>query len=56
MNIRNPVETADKEFEASVYITENLTTIIINQETDFSNYDEEDAMKRIKDAKAKKEQ
>ena len=56
MNIRNPVETADKEFEASVFITENLTNIIKNQEADLSNYDEEDAVQRVKDAKAKKEE
>ena len=56
MNIRNPVETADKEFQASVFITEDLTNMIRNQETDFSNYDNEVAIKKVKDAKLKKEE
>ena len=34
MNILNPVETADTEYESSRYITENLAQVIGNQETD----------------------
>ena len=56
MNMKNPVETADQEFEASKFITENLAAIIRNQEQTYDNYDEEDAQKRIKTAKARKEQ
>ena len=56
MNIRNPVQTAEKEFEASMFITENLTQIIKSQENDLSNYNEEEALERVKAAKAKKEE
>ena len=55
MNLKNPVETADNEFKASVFITENLANIIRNQETDLSNYDEEEAQNRVKAAKTMKE-
>ena len=56
MNIRNPVETADEEFKASVFITENLAQIIKNQENDYTNYDEEEAKGRTKTAKIMKEE
>ena len=56
MNIRNPVQTAEKEFEASVFITENLTQIIKSQENDLLNYNEKEALERVKAAKAKKEE
>ena len=51
MNIKNPVETADQEFKASKFVTENLAEIIRNQELNYDNYDEEAALKRVKDAK-----
>ena len=54
MNIRKPVQTAEKKFETSMFITENLTQIIKSQENDLSNYNEEEALERVKAAKAKK--
>ena len=56
MNIRNPVETSDQEFETSVFITEKLSQIIKRQETDFASYDEEEAQGRTKIAKVQKEE
>ena len=56
MNILNPIERADQEFRASVFITEDLTNIIKNQESDLSNYNEEEVMKKTKQAKLQKEE
>ena len=55
MNILNPVETADAEYESSRYITENLAQVIKNQETDLSNYNESESLDRIKKVKQEKE-
>ena len=56
MNLKNPVETSDEEFKASRYITENLAQITyVRQENNFENYDEEDALARVKAAKVMKE-
>ena len=55
MNIANPVETADSEFRASLYITEDLAQVIKNQDTDFTNYNEEEAFRKIKAIKQEKE-
>ena len=52
----NPVETAEREFRSSVYITQDLAKVIIDQNTDFNNYNEEDAIKKIKIVKQKKEE
>ena len=46
---------ASLEFTASVAITHNLTEIIYNQETDFSNYNQEAVKKTISDVKTEKE-
>ena len=56
MNILNPIERSDQEFRASVFITEDLTNIIKNQESDLSNYNEEEVMKKTKQAKLQKEE
>ena len=39
MGIQNPTETAEREFRNSSIVTRNLTTMIINQESDLSRYD-----------------
>ena len=39
LGILNPVETAEREFQNSCTITQDLTAIIENQETDFRHYD-----------------
>ena len=39
MGIRNPTMSSE-EFDASTKITQNLTEIIVNQENDFSNYNQ----------------
>ena len=39
LGILNPVETAEREFQNSCTITQNLTAIIENQETDLRHYD-----------------
>ena len=56
MNILNPMERADQEFRASVYITEDLSAIIKNQETNLDNYNEEEIIKKTKQAKQQKDQ
>ena len=56
MNILNPMERADQEFRASVYITEDLSGIIKNQENNLDNYNEEEVIKKTKQAKLQKEQ
>jgi hypothetical protein len=48
LNIVNPVESADREYRASRFITKNLTDVILNQDQDFSNYDKEDAKEKVK--------
>ena len=54
MSIRNPTMSSE-EFDASTKITQNLTEIIVNQENDFSNYNQEEVQKRVKDVKSRKE-
>ena len=54
MSIRNPTMSSE-EFDASTTITQNLTEIIVNQEKDFSNYNQEEVQKHIKDVKSRKE-
>ena len=55
MNILNPVETADIEYRASLYITQDLAQVITNQDTDFSNFNEDEALEKIKTVKQEKE-
>ena len=55
MNILNPIEKTDQEFRASVYITEDLSNIIKNQEISLVNYNEEEVLKKTKQAKSQKE-
>ena len=54
MGIRNPTMSSE-EFDASSSITENLTEIIVNQESDFTNYNEEEVKKCINAVKTQKE-
>ena len=56
MNILNPVETAETEYESSRYITENLAQVIGNQETDLTNYNENESLNTIKKVKLEKEE
>ena len=46
LGIQNPMETAEREFQNSNLITQNLTDLIKNQESDLNNYDG-DGMKEI---------
>lgn len=39
LGISNPMENADREYSASVKVTESLVSLIYNQETDLNNYD-----------------
>ena len=39
MGIQNPTLTADTEFRNSTVITQNLTTLIENQERNLENYE-----------------
>ena len=56
LGILNPVETAEREFQNSCTITQNLTTIIENQETDFRHYDVVKMKENIKKIKSEKEE
>ena len=56
MGIQNPTLTADTEFRNSSIITQNLTTLIENQEQNLENYDEERLMSEIKRMKTEKEE
>ena len=47
MNILNPIETAEDQFQSSAYITQNLAQIIKEQHTDLTHYDEKDTLERI---------
>jgi hypothetical protein len=56
MGIQNPILTADTEFRNSTVITQNLTTLIENQEHNLENYDAERLMSEIKRMKTEKEE
>ena len=56
LGIANPVLTADRKYNVSVDLTENLTNIIYNQERSLDNYDKEGLKNRINIHKAAKEQ
>ena len=54
LGIRNPVLTADQNFEASQKITETLTELIVRQEGDFAEFDNEAFQKTKSEVIAKK--
>ena len=51
LGITNPVETADREYETSLKLTEDLTTLICNQETSLKSLDREKIESRAKGLK-----
>ena len=55
MGIVNPTRSSD-EFNASFDITQNLSRIICNQESDFTNYDIEEVKAPIAEVKIEKEE
>ena len=55
LGIANPTETADREYEASRYVTEDLVTLISNQEQDLSLLDTEQVDIKIKALKTAKD-
>ena len=55
MGISDPSKNAQHENNASSTITAKLTSIIVNQEKDFSNYDEDDVKIQIAEVKIEKE-
>ena len=56
MGIQNPMLTAEIEYRNSCIITNNLTTMIINQEKDLTNYDAAQVDTEIKNLKDEKEE
>ena len=55
LGILNPVETAEREFQNSCTITQNLTEIMENQETDLRHYNAVKMKENIKNIKSEKE-
>jgi hypothetical protein len=55
MGIADPSKNSQNEHNASMTITANLTSIIVNQEKDFSNYNEDDVRIQIAQVKTEKE-
>ena len=55
MGIRDPTKNSNHEHDASSDITRSLTTIIFNQEIDFSNYNEEEVQAQIAAVKRQKD-
>ena len=55
IGILNPVETANFEYESSIKITGNLTSIIYHQENTWENYNEERVKETISKVKGEKE-
>ena len=51
----NPVETADRVYETSLKLTEDLTSLICNQETSLKSLDREKIESRAKGLKLLKE-
>ena len=56
MGIQNPCDTADTEFRNSTHVTQNLTKLILDQETDLSNYDEVEVISLLKQLRTEKEE
>ena len=55
LGITNPTESADREYNASKIITENLASLILQQQQDISLYDAESTNEKIKNLKNEKE-
>ena len=55
LGIANPVENADREYNASLKITKNLSNLIFHQQQDLTAYDQEDTLEVIKSLKKNKE-
>ena len=55
LGISNPMETGDREYNASKRITANLTRLIIQQEQDISLYNHEETASVIKQVVSEKE-
>lgn len=55
IGIQNPTETADVEYDTSVKITENLKTLIYNQERTLENLDEDGNRRKLNMLKEAKE-
>ena len=56
MGIQNPSLTAETEFRNSSAITQNLTTLIVNQEQNLENYDLERLICEMKKMKTEKDE
>ena len=56
LGIQNPVSTADTEFRNSCIVTENLTTLIVRQETNLTNYNIDTVKEDIARLKLEKEE
>ena len=55
LGIANPSETANREYNASKVITQNLTRLILQQKQDFSLYDNAQTLQSIKEVQKGKE-
>ena len=55
LGIADPTETADREYEASRRITEDLSNLILRQEQDLSLYNRDVTTEKVKLLKAAKE-
>ena len=55
LGIADPTETADREYEASCKITEDLSNLILRQEHDLSLYNRDATTEKVKLLKAAKE-
>ena len=55
LGIADPTETADREYEASCAITEDLAHLIIAQQRDLALYDSDKTMDKLKNLKTAKE-
>ena len=55
MGLANPVETADREYDASKTVTACLSELILQQVQDIAQYDKQRTADTIKDLKAAKE-
>ena len=55
LGIANPLECADREYDASCIITENLSSLIFQQQQDLAFYNTEETIQRIKNLQRTKE-
>ena len=56
LGIFNPTETAEREYDASHYITENLSQLILQQQQDLSLYDSAGTIEKVKTSQKRKDQ